>query len=57
MQKKTKKEKTTIYSELNLKSTIYSGFSVVPAIGLEPIRSCELRILSPVRLPFRHAGI
>jgi hypothetical protein len=30
---------------------------LVPAAGLEPARSCELRILSPLRLPFRQAGI
>lgn len=29
---------------------------VVPEAGLEPARSCPLRILSPVRLPFRHSG-
>ena len=29
-------------------------FSLVQVVGLEPTRSCPLRILSPVRLPFRH---
>ncbi len=29
---------------------------VVPVVGVEPTRPCELRILSPVRLPFRHTG-
>ena len=28
----------------------------VPAEGLEPTRSCDHWILSPARLPFRHAG-
>ena len=27
---------------------------LVRVVGLEPTRSCLLRILSPVRLPFRH---
>lgn len=27
---------------------------LVRVVGLEPTRSCPLRILSPVRLPFRH---
>ena len=31
--------------------------SLVPVVGVEPTRPCELRILSPVRLPFRHTGI
>ena len=30
--------------------------SLVPAVGLEPTRSFLPGILSPVRLPFRHAG-
>ena len=29
---------------------------VVPGVGLEPTRSCEQGILSPLRLPFRHPG-
>ena len=29
----------------------------VPAEGLEPTRSCDHWILSPARLPFRHAGL
>lgn len=28
----------------------------VPEVGLEPTRSCDQRILSPPRLPFRHSG-
>src|SRR3954463_1845186 len=28
----------------------------VPKVGLEPTPSCEDRILSPARLPFRHFG-
>ena len=31
--------------------------SLVPVVGLEPTRCLHLRILSPVRLPFRHTGI
>ena len=31
-------------------------FSLVPMVGVEPTRPFELRILSPVRLPFRHIG-
>lgn len=30
---------------------------VVPAVGLEPTRCHHQRILSPPRLPFRHAGL
>lgn len=30
---------------------------MVPARGLEPPLPCKKRILSPSRLPFRHAGI
>ena len=29
----------------------------VPAAGLEPARYCYQWILSPPRLPFRHAGV
>ena len=29
----------------------------MPAEGLEPTHSCEYWILSPARLPFRHAGV
>ena len=32
-------------------------FVIVPGVGVEPTRSCEQRILSPSRLPFRHPGI
>src|SRR3954454_3212422 len=34
--------------------TILKG---MPAGGLEPPRPCGLRILSPLRLPFRQAGL
>lgn len=30
---------------------------VVPTVGLEPTRCRHQRILSPPRLPFRHAGL
>jgi large subunit ribosomal protein L33 len=30
--------------------------SMVPRVGLEPTRYCYQRILSPLRLPFRHPG-
>lgn len=30
---------------------------LVPGMGLEPTRPCGQRILSPLRLPFRHLGI
>lgn len=30
---------------------------VVPEGGVEPPRCCHRRILSPLRLPFRHSGI
>ena len=30
--------------------------NVVPRVGLEPTRYCYQRILSPLRLPFRHPG-
>ena len=30
--------------------------SLIPKVGLEPTRSCEDRILSPARLPFRSRG-
>ena len=29
---------------------------VVPAVGIEPTRPRGLGVLSPLRLPFRHAG-
>ena len=31
--------------------------SLVPAAGLEPARPCELRILSPLRLPIPPPGL
>ena len=31
-------------------------YEKVPAVGLEPTRSCLQQILSLPRLPFRHAG-
>ena len=30
---------------------------LVPAEGLEPTHCCQYWILSPARLPFRHAGV
>ena len=35
---------------------VISG-SVVPEEGFEPSRCCHRRILSPLRLPFRHSGV
>ncbi len=32
------------------------GNEMVPGVGFEPTHSCERRILSPLRLPFRHPG-
>ena len=32
------------------------GRYLVPGAGLEPARACAQRILSPLRLPFRHPG-
>jgi hypothetical protein len=32
-------------------------FCLVPETGLEPVRYLYRRILSPVRLPFRHSGV
>jgi hypothetical protein len=32
------------------------GVSSIPAVGIEPTRGYPQRILSPQRLPFRHAG-
>lgn len=29
---------------------------LVPGVGVEPTRPCGLRILSPLRMPFRHPG-
>ena len=29
----------------------------IPEVGVEPTPSCEDRILSPARLPFRHFGL
>src|SRR5438876_12167420 len=37
--------------------TRFSSPELVPAEGLEPTRSCDHWILSPARLPFRHAGV
>src|SRR5438477_6733599 len=36
---------------------IRSDTEDLPAEGLEPTRSCDHWILSPARLPFRHAGV
>src|ERR1700736_1144400 len=36
---------------------IFAQGTGVPAEGLEPTRSCDHWILSPARLPFRHAGV
>lgn len=33
-----------------------AAIGMVPGVGFEPTRSCERRILSPLRLPFRHPG-
>ena len=33
------------------------GEKMVPKVGLEPTRSRLRRILSPLRLPFRHFGL
>ena len=33
------------------------NLELVPGGGLEPPRPCGQRILSPLRLPFRHPGI
>ena len=33
-----------------------SSLGIVPGAGLEPARPCGQRILSPLRLPFRHPG-
>lgn len=41
-------EKTDSHASLSWK---------VPKVGLEPTPSCEDRILSPARLPFRHFGL
>ena len=32
-------------------------FTSMQVVGLEPTRCCHQRILSPHRLPFRHAGV
>ena len=32
------------------------GISMVPEAGFEPARPCGQKILSLVRLPFRHSG-
>lgn len=34
----------------------FSGVKMVPGAGLEPARPIGQRILSPLRLPFRHPG-
>ena len=31
-------------------------FQLVPEVGIEPTCLCRRRILSPLRLPFRHSG-
>jgi hypothetical protein len=30
---------------------------LVPEVGFEPTHGCPRRILSPLRLPFRHSGV
>ena len=44
-------KKTTFVYQTNV------VFFVVPLTGLEPVRSCPQRILSPRCLPFHHNGI
>ncbi len=51
---KRKKKNSLIYIEI---STSYGLFAdLVPRAGVEPARSCEQRILSPLCLPFHHQG-
>ena len=36
---------------------VQPSIKVVPEEGFEPSLSCPRRILSPLRLPFRHSGV
>ena len=42
---------------INKIPALSSGDFVVPLTGLEPVRSCPQRILSPRCLPFHHSGV
>ena len=55
---KYNKSGTQSYHRVLKKSFIYLTIvrSMVPAAGLEPARPLSLRILSPLCLPFHHAG-
>lgn len=48
------KNKTQITYKLKANKKKDPKVFLVRVVGLEPTRSCPLRILSPVRLPFRH---
>lgn len=48
--------KKVYFGVIECHPTILLLRSMVPSAGLEPAHPCGQRILSPVRLPFRHEG-
>ena len=52
--KHIKLENSEDYAEIEKEQSGSDCSHLVRVVGLEPTRSCPLRILSPVRLPFRH---
>src|SRR6478672_2542491 len=51
-------ESCAFHSASDLTILVMGGFDerLVPGEGVEPSRCCQRRILSPLRLPFRHPG-
>src|SRR6476619_740466 len=52
-------ESCAFHSASDLTILVMGGFDerLVPGEGVEPSRCCQRRILSPLRLPFRHPGV
>src|SRR6187200_2577509 len=52
-------ESCAFHSASDLTILVMDRFSegMVPGEGVEPSRCCQRRILSPLRLPFRHPGV
>ncbi len=55
--KNIKLENAEDYTEIEKEQSGSDCSPLVLVVGVEPTRPCELRILSPVRLPFRHTSI
>ena len=59
--RKQKKQPNSIFLSVKMPSYNFLQLGremlLVPGEGLEPSRPCGQRILSPLRLPFRHPGV